>query len=372
MINEERLTSTFCELVQIDSPTGHEQAMAQEMVKRLTALGISAVIDTAGNVIARVEGNNESGSGEALLLNAHIDTVEPGRGIEPVIESGIIRSSSDTILGADNKVAVAAMLEAIMAVREQGVAHPPIEFVLTVSEEVANIGAIELDTTQLTARYGFTCDSGDTLGTITIASPYYNRFDIQLRGAAAHASRPEQALNVLPVLQKALAGIQLGRISENTVCNIGMVQVGHARNTVPGTLSLSGEVRSFVREELDEVTARIMEEFESAARAANVEITTDVVLENDGYLFSEDDVLAQFTAQSMQAVGVTPQMKKSSECYDANIFNGRGIQVLNIANEVQGMHTVNESITVENLTKTAEIIAQLITDFPRFAASIKQ
>ncbi|MCH8087265.1 MAG: hypothetical protein IIC81_05345 [Chloroflexi bacterium] len=77
MINEERLVRTFCDLVRIDSPSDEEEEMAQELSRRLSALGFRPERDAHGNLIASEDGDNP------LLLSAHMDTVEPGRGSSP-------------------------------------------------------------------------------------------------------------------------------------------------------------------------------------------------------------------------------------------------------------------------------------------------
>lgn len=360
-INNQRLLDTFFSLVQIDSPSGHEQGMTQELSKRMQTLNIETRTDEHGNVIAMLPASDDCTTEPAILLNAHIDTVEPGKNIEPIVDNGMIKSAGETILGADNKVAVAAILEILQTLIEQNISHRSLEIIFTTSEETGNYGAVGLDFSQLTATRGYTFDSGLPLGTIILASPFYNRFDITLAGTAAHASRPEQANSVLPIIQEALATIQLGRISENTVANIGIVEIGHARNTVPGTATISGEVRSFVREELDEVTEKITTAFQVAAADKNIQCSVDVVLENDGYLFDEQDLFVQETMQRIQAVGITPTTQKSSECFDANIFNSHGIPTLNIANNVQGMHTIDERIAVADLEQLAQIILEITT-----------
>ena len=80
MIRRERLTATFCDLVRIDSPSGEEEAVAQELTRRLQALGLEVARDDHGNLIASEEGD------APLLLSAHMDTVEPGRGVAPKVE----------------------------------------------------------------------------------------------------------------------------------------------------------------------------------------------------------------------------------------------------------------------------------------------
>lgn len=361
MINQQRLINTFTRIVQIDSPSGYEEPLALTLVRDLAALGITAKRDQIGNVIARIPGK-----GTRILLNAHLDTVEPGRGVIPILKQGVIRSKGNTILGADNKVAIAAILESLQSLHEHQLPHAPIDLIFTVSEEVANEGAMGLDYSKISARYGFTLDSGDKMGTITIASPFYNRFDIELIGAAAHASRPEAAKNVIPVLQKALSQIKLGRLSPETVCNIGLLTAGHARNTVPGGLMVHGEVRSFLRKELNASTQQIIKAFQRAAKGTGVKVSSDVVMENEGYLFDSSDPFIQFTKKIIKGLDVPAKTKRSSECYDANIFNSNGIRVVNIANNVQHMHTMKESIAVADLVDLTRIVMELMQQFARF------
>ena len=83
MIDRKRLVKTFCDLVQIDSPSGEEAAITAELTKRLEGLGFTTELDDYGNLIAR------KGEGEnPLLLSAHMDTVEPGRGVKTELSKG--------------------------------------------------------------------------------------------------------------------------------------------------------------------------------------------------------------------------------------------------------------------------------------------
>ena len=76
MVNRERLTKTLMDLIRIDSPTGEEDAIDREVTRRLEALGFQVYHDSFNNVIAKLDG-----PGEPVILSAHLDTVEPGRGI---------------------------------------------------------------------------------------------------------------------------------------------------------------------------------------------------------------------------------------------------------------------------------------------------
>lgn len=108
MVNKNRLVKTFTDLVQIDSPSGDEDKIRKELTGRLKKLGALVEIDNYGNLIAHI-----SGVGEPFLLNAHMDTVEPGRGIKPIVDGDVIKTDGSTILGGDPKAGVTAILEAL-------------------------------------------------------------------------------------------------------------------------------------------------------------------------------------------------------------------------------------------------------------------
>ena len=80
-----------------------------------------------------------------LFFCAHLDTVPPEGPIEPVVEDGVVRNAAGTILGADNKAAVAAMLEAVRRVVQEGLPHAGIELLFTPKEEVGLVGAAAFD-----------------------------------------------------------------------------------------------------------------------------------------------------------------------------------------------------------------------------------
>src|SRR3989338_6943680 len=182
MINEKRLVDTFLKLVQIDSPSGQEKILVNYLVDYIKSLSLPllVVVDKSGNIICKTFQNDKP-----ILLTAHLDTVEPGKSIKPVIKSGVIKSDGTTILGADNKVGVVAILESLTSYFEKYRNLPSLEVVFTVSEEVGNLGAINLDYSSLRSKLGFSFDGGEPVGTITTASPYYTRFDITLIGKSA-------------------------------------------------------------------------------------------------------------------------------------------------------------------------------------------
>ena len=113
-VERRRLNDTFAELCAIASPFGHERAIADRVTGELRALGLEVEEDAAGeeiggdagNLLARLPGRGD----RSVLLCAHLDTVPHDGPIEPVLVDGGWESAGETILGADNKAAVAVLL----------------------------------------------------------------------------------------------------------------------------------------------------------------------------------------------------------------------------------------------------------------------
>lgn len=125
-IQPDRLAETFAALVAIDSPSYGERQMADELTRRLRALGLTVEEDDAAERIGGTSGNLYGflpGTLDLppLLLCAHMDTVAPANGKRAVRESdGRIHSAGDTVLGADDLAAVAIILEVLEALAESG------------------------------------------------------------------------------------------------------------------------------------------------------------------------------------------------------------------------------------------------------------
>src|SRR5439155_26138874 len=141
MIDRDRLLQTFLDLVRIDNPSREEAAIAAHVRGLLEGMGLSVEEDSLHNLLARVPGE-----GEPILLNAHMDSVAPCRGVRPIVADGFVRSSGDTVLGADDRAGVAAILEGVRATLEWGQPHRAAEILFTVQEEIGLRGAAAFDT----------------------------------------------------------------------------------------------------------------------------------------------------------------------------------------------------------------------------------
>src|SRR5438552_7054902 len=167
----------FTELATLPSPPGEERAVADVVIGYLRDLGLSVDEDDAGSKVGSNIGNlycrlEATDGGSPIFLCAHLDTVPPEGPIEPVIDDGVVRNPAGTILGADNKWAVAAMLEGARRVLAENRPHGGIELLFTPKEEVGLLGAAPFDHQRLQARFGYAYDQAPPRGAVMHGRPY--------------------------------------------------------------------------------------------------------------------------------------------------------------------------------------------------------
>ena len=219
MIDRDRLIRTFTDLVHIDSPSGEEAAIAEALTSRLTDLGFTVSRDAYGNVIASEPGD------APVLLSAHMDTVEPGWGIKPIIDGDIIHTDQTTVLGGDCKAGIAVILEALESLRSDGAARRTVEIALTRQEEIGLVGAKNLDYSMLRAKQAVVFDGEGPVYHVTTGSPTYISLDIDITGRAAHAGvEPEKGISAIQIAAEMIVQMRLGRLDENTTFNVGLIE----------------------------------------------------------------------------------------------------------------------------------------------------
>lgn len=355
-INRDRLLDTFLTLVQIDSPSGEEDAIARHLADRLNTLGLTTHRDKAGNLIART-----GGVGHSILLNAHMDTVGQDRGIRPVVEDGIVRTDGTTILGGDDKSGVAIILEMLHILQERGLPYPPLELALTVNEEVGLVGSKALDMSQFQARQALVLDSGGPIGGIVVSAPAQSKLHAVVHGKAAHAGvNPEEGINAIVVASEAITNMPLGRIDEETTANVGLISGGTATNIIPDRAEIQGEARSRNEDKLAAQVQAMARALEGAAALCRARVEIEVSRSYDAYTLSEDSPLVQRVVRAAERLGLTPALISSGGGSDANIFNAGGLAAVVISTGMNDVHTPQETIAVDDMVRSAELVLAIV------------
>ena len=371
MINEKRMAETFMDLVRIDSVSREERRLALYLQDLLRSLGAQTVFDNSaaqtgsdtGNLIARFKGHSTA---SPLLFSAHMDTVEPGRGISPILQNGRITSDGTTILGADDKSALAIFIEMLRVLKESGRPYPPLEFVFSTCEEIGLLGAKHLDWSLISARHGYVLDTRDPGGLVTRA-PSANRLKITVVGRDAHAgSTPEKGINAIWVAARAIATLELGRVDAETTCNLGVIHGGDATNIVPKQVEVDGEVRSHDEGKLETVTQRMIDAFQQAAARypdrGNDDrpyVTVDVHPDFKRTHIPDDHAVVRMAFKAAERLNRSISLQVAGGGSDANVYFQKGIFTGVLGTGMTDVHSVREYVELQDMVRACEMALEL-------------
>ena len=348
----------FLELAAIPSPSGAEGEAAGYVRRYLASLGLAVEEDQAGNLLCRLEGEEE---GEPVFLCAHLDTVPPTGPIEPLVEDGVVRNGAGTILGADDKAAVAVLLESARLLLAEGSPHAGVELLFTTREETGLEGAKEFDASRLRARLGFVYDYSGRVGDVVVAAPSGRTLDVVFSGRPAHSGiNPEDGRSAIFAAAKAISDLRLGRIDEETTANVGRIEGGTARNVVPARCTLAAEARSRDEGKLAALVQEMLDCFAFAAATAECEVETTVEEKYLGYRLAPDDPALLLAETALERAGVEPRRIEVGGGADANVFNAAGLRCVNMANGMQKVHTAEEEIAVADLEAMVGVTLELV------------
>lgn len=367
MVDNERVKELFLDLVRINGTSGEEREVADYVKAKLESIGFEveeddagAKIDgSAGNVIAFMRGT--APGAKAIFLCSHMDTVEPTRDLTPVMEGGAIRSDGTTILGADDRAGIAAVIEGVRSVVEQGTPHGDIQVLFNVSEENGLLGAKMMDHGRIRARMGYVFDTQRPVAGITVSAPSHSSMRIEITGKAAHAGiAPEKGVNAIVAASNAISKMKLGRIDEETTANVGVISGGKARNIVPDHLLVKAEARSRSEAKLHDQVEHMVSLFEEEAERIGARAVVEVTREYSAYRFTQEDEVIKLAMAASRRLGIEPTFHEGGGGSDANVFNAEGIPSVVVGVGYENAHSSSEFITVEDLVTAAEFAAALV------------
>lgn len=364
MINEERLVNRFLEYVQIDSPTFEEKDFKERLKKDLEELGLKVYEDNSGenvnsnsgNLIVKLDGDSDL----TLMFSAHMDTVDPSRGIKPEIRDGIIYSDGTTILGGDDKGGVAAIMEMLTVLVEKEIPHHNIEVVFNIAEEKGLYGSLYLDYSKLNADMGFVFDCDGDPGSIIVQGPSQNQIDVKFKGKAAHAGvSPEDGISAIQIAAEAISNMKLLRVDEETTANIGFINGGGPTNIVTDEVEIKGEARSLNDEKLKKQTEHMIECVKKAQEKYGIEAEIKVSESYKAFKIDEDALPVRFVKEANEKLGIETKLITSGGGSDTNNYNIKGIPSVNLAIGQNKPHSVEENIAIEDLVNTSKIALEI-------------
>jgi len=328
MVNQARLVELFKTLCLINAPALEERPAVDYVKNLLTEMGLEVVEDNAGEVIGGNAGNviatwrGTRPDAPRIYFSAHFDTVEPTEGLVIGERDGVLYTESDTILGADDKAGMAAIIEALRVMNETGEEHGDVVLLLPVAEEIGLKGAGALDIQSLDLDFGFVLDTGPPVGTYVNRTATHDKLDITVIGKPAHAGKhPEDGIT---------------------------------------SVTSKAEARSTSVEELDATVGEMMRAFEDAARRWGAKVRIDHVRHYDSYLIPEDSTVVQVGQQAARKLGFTGDLRTTLGGSDANQFNTKGVPSIVMATGMEDIHTHDEHVSIESLVQNTELVMEIV------------
>jgi len=360
-VDAARLLSTFLDLVRIDSPTGSEAACASYCAEALQAAGCTVRFDDSaaatgsdtGNLIAILPGTVPS----TLGLSAHMDCVEPCRGVVPRVSEGLIVSAGETVLGADDKVGLAAAIEVLRCLAESGEDGPTVKAIFTVQEEIGLHGAKQLSVADSACDLCLVLDADGTPGGIVVGAPTHYTFAAEFTGRAAHAGlEPERGISAIRMAVDAISHMELGKLDSATTANVGSIRSDGATNVVAARCELTGECRSLDRERVEAVRDEMDAALKSAADEHGGSVEVVWTREYEGFSAPADDTAVQLVSAACEDVGLTPRLYTTGGGSDANVLSAMGVHTLALACGMSGVHGTGEHLAVADMEALAALV----------------
>lgn len=349
IVRTERLINTFMNMVRIDSESGQEKAFAAYLCSLANSLQFTCWQDTFTNVYISIPG-----TGIPLMLNTHMDTVRPGRGIHPIISGEYITSDGSTVLGSDSKSAIAAMFELVRILQENSITHRPILLTFSCNEETG------IPTAQHIVSEITECivpDRSTPLGEIIIRAPYDQVFEITVTGKTAYATTHFcDGRHAIRSASAMIHHIPIGDIDPYTTSNIGIITGGVMTSMVPETCTFKGSCYSFRKSSFRRFfnNLRMIVGYTDKLYGTNSRIR---MLEYfPGFSIKRNDPLVKATEKAIRLAKISPKYITYKAVTNANLLNSIGIKTVLISNGVENQHTTEERIKIQTLIKLVEIL----------------
>lgn len=366
-IQRDRLVNQFKALVEIDSLSFKERAMAEALKKAFAQVGVLLEEDDAaayyhsevGNLYGCLPGCPKM---SPLLFSCHMDTVEPGIGKKAIVHAdGKITSDGKTILGADDLAGMCELLEALRVLQENHLAHRPLEIVLPFAEEAYVKGSRFFDFSRLKAKEGYVLDLSAPIGSASLQEPTLVTFTITVSGKAAHAGfAPEEGIHAIAASAAIVHHLPQGHVTPGTVLNIGVIHGGKATNIVPETVVMQGELRSYDHAEANRLLERVRKTSVECAAAYGAQVDIASETELTAYKIDAREPVVKRFEEACRKEGIEPHLTRTFGGSDANSFNRAGGKVIVLASAMYACHTKREYTTVADMEKATAILLRLM------------
>ncbi|HEY2251645.1 MAG TPA: M20/M25/M40 family metallo-hydrolase [Planctomycetaceae bacterium] len=326
-----------------------------------------------GNLIVSLPG---SVRGPRRLLMAHLDTVPLCVGARPVLKGKTISAAdADTALGGDDRSGACVLLTAVIEILKQKLPHPPLTLFWPVQEEIGLYGARYVSLPKLGhPKLCFNWDGGSAANACIGATGAYD-LEIEINGIASHAGvHPEGGVSAIGLAALAIADLTqngwhglIVKGKHTGTSNIGIIAGGDATNVVTPLVRIRGEVRSHDPKFRKQLVDEFRKAFERAVRSLKNDagkmgrLRFQADLKYESFKIPESAPAVQSSLRAIRDVGLEPAIRISNGGLDANWLSARGLPTVTLGAGQQNVHTVNETLAVDDFLNGCRIGLLLAT-----------
>ena len=345
---------------QIPAPTFDEGERAAFVRDRFTAEGLADVtIDPAGNVFARLKGEQRAGP---VVVSAHLDTVFP-RETDLTIRRGAGKITAPGI--GDNSLGVAGLFGLLWSLRA---APQPLPGDLWLVANTCEEGLGDLRGMRAVVdRFGETPRAyiileGMAYGEVFHRGLGVQRYRITARTRGGHSWADygsPSAVHELAALVTRLIALELPQ-QPRTSLNVGVISGGTSINTIAAQASLELDLRSEDAATLQNL-ARQVETLVAESARSGVDFEAEVIGQRPAGGLPEDHPLVQAALRALREQGTRGHLTIGST--DANIPLSRGLPAVCVGLTYGGgAHTTEEFIYPAYLEKGLAQLTALVQE----------
>ncbi len=378
-------------------PTTEKQKnLSKLLLQELRGMGITdAETDAYGYVYATIPSNSNKKNIPVICFCSHVDTAPDcsGTNVKPIhhrfydgndiilpddhsqvlsrrnspylekhLGHGVITASGLTLLGADDKSGVAAIMEAaLFFMQHPAIRHGDIKILFTPDEEVGK-GTAKVDMKKLGANFGYTLDGGEA-GSLEDETFSADGATITIEGVIVHPGYAKGKLvNALKVAGAVLDALPKNEWSpETTEGREGFVHPV-AVNGIAEKATIQFIVRDFTLEGLQNHHARLKTLATEVIRqfpGATMEYTVQEQYRNMKEVLDQYPQVAAYAAEAILRAGLTVKKESIRGGTDGSRFSYIGMPCPNIFTGMQNIHSKLEWVGTKDMAAAAETIVHL-------------
>ena len=405
-ISPDNVAERLMRYVQVDTqsdptsiahPTTEKQKNLSKLLHReLLGMGITnAVTDEYGYVYATIDGNSDKKNIPAICFCAHVDTAPDcsGTNVKPIhhryydgadivlpddttqvltmaaspylkehVNHGIITASGLTLLGADDKSGIAAIMEAALYFMQYpSVKHGDIKILFTPDEEVGK-GTAKVDMQKLGAQFGYTLDGGEA-GSLEDETFSADAATITISGIIVHPGYAKNKLvNALKIAGAVLDALPKNEWSPETTSGREGFVHPVAVNGIAEKATIQFIVRDFTVAGLQQHHNRLKKiatEVVAGFNGATMEYIISEQYRNMKEVLDEHPQVVAYAEEAIQRAALTVKKESIRGGTDGSRFSYIGMPCPNIFTGMQNIHSKLEWIGIKDMAKAAETIVHL-------------